>query len=577
MLLETKRQRYEHLKAMLKNERSTFRAHWQDLNDYILPRRGRFFVDDVNRGDRRNNKIIDSTATLAARTLRSGMMSGVTSPARPWFRLTTPNPAQAEGGMVKRWLHTVSERISYTFLKSNIYNTLPVIYGDLGTFGTAAMSIEEDFDDVIRTQSFPIGSYMVAKDYKGHVNVFVREFKMTVRQVVEQFGIKDEKGKISDWSNISLTTKRLWDEKQYEQWIDVTHVIAPNHEYSEKRLHAKFKKFSSCYYESSKTSEDLNSTDLFLRESGYDYFPVLVPRWETTGEDVYGTDCPGMTALGDIKALQTMQKRKAQAIEKMVMPPMTAPASLKNQKASLLPGDVTYVDVREGQQGFRPAHEVNLRINELLMDIQDHQQRIKRAYYEDLFLMLASSDRRDITAREIEERHEEKLLALGPVLEQLNQDLLDPLIDITFDILNRQGQIPEAPEELQGVPLKVEYISIMAQAQKMVGISGLERTTQYVLGLAAADPGVFKKFNTQQAVDVYADMASIHPSIIRSDEEVESLENQERQAAAAQQQVEMINQGTQAAKNLSQADLETDNALTRMIEGAQAGSLVGGQ
>jgi hypothetical protein len=577
MLLETKRQRLEHLKTMLKNERSTFRSHWQDLNDFILPRRGRFFVEDVNRGDRRNNKIIDSTATLAARTLRSGMMSGVTSPARPWFRLTTPNPAQAESGAVKQWLHTVSERLSYTFLKSNIYNILPIVYGDLGVFGTAAMSIEEDFDDVIRCQSFPIGSYMVAKDYRGRVNVFVREFQMTVRQVVEQFAEKDENGKIIDWSNIALTTKRLWDEKQYEQWVQVTHVIAPNHDYDGKKLKSKYKKFVSCYYENAQKGEQLDQTDLFLRESGYDYFPILAPRWETAGEDVYGTDCPGMTSLGDIKALQTMQKRKAQAIEKMVMPPMTAPASLKNQKASLLPGDVTYVDIRDGQQGFRPAHEVNLRINELAIDIQDHQQRIRRAFFEDLFLMLASSDRRDITAREIEERHEEKLLALGPVLEQLNQDLLDPLIDITFDILNRQGQIPEAPEDLQGVPLKVEYISIMAQAQKMVGISGLERTTQYVLGLAAADPSVLKKFNSQQAVDVYADMASVHPSVIRSDEDVAAMEAQEQQAMAAQQQAAMLSQGTQAAKNLSQADLEGDNALTRMIEGANAGSLVGGQ
>lgn len=577
---ESKRKRFEILRSQLENERSSFISDWKEVGDFIVPRRPRFQVTETNRGGRRNQKIIDSTATLAQRTLRSGMMAGITSPARPWFRLTTDNPQTAELGNVKRWCSKTSDDMSQVFLRSNLYNVLPIVYGDMGNFGTGAMLVEEDFENVLRFYSLPIGSYMIACDETGRVRVFMREFQMTVRQIVKKFGNVDDYGK-PDWSNISTHVKDQWLRGEYETWVNVAHVIQPNDEYDETKLESKYKKFRSCYYErgvSSNTKGYLNNDDegKYLRESGYNYFPVLCPRWEVTGEDSYGTSCPGIDAIGDVKALQTMHKRKAQAIEKMVNPPMTGPTSLKNAQASIIPGDITFLDVREGQQGFRPAHEVNPKIQELLLDIQDHQQRIRRAYYEDLFLMLSTSDRREITAREIEERHEEKLLALGPVLEQLNQDLLDPLIDITFDFMMEQGLIEEPPAELSGVKLRVEYVSIMAQAQKLVGISSIERLAGFVANIASqtGNPSTIRKINIDQMIDVYADRLGTDPSIIRTDEEVQAIADAEAQAQQAQNRMAMIEQGANAAKNLSQTDLKSDNALKRLLQTAQAGQAI---
>lgn len=576
---ETKRDKLEVLRSQLESERASFISHWRDLGDYILPRRLRLNSADVNKGDRRNLKIIDSTATLSARTLRSGMMGGVTSPARPWFRLTVPDPGLADVPSVKSWLHIVSQRMADVFIRSNIYNVLPIVYGDIGTFGTAAMIIEEDFEDVIRSYPFPIGSYMIAMNDRMKVDVFFREFRMTVRQLVQRFGKRLPGGDI-DWSNFSEHVKSLYEAGSLETWIDVCHVIQPNSEFDPKKLHAKHKRYLSCYYEKG-TSSATNgnyltgrSSDIYLRESGYDYFPVLCPRWEITGEDVYGTDCPGMVALGDIKQLQLGEKRSAQAIEKMVNPPMTGPATLKNQKASILPGDITYVDVREGQQGFRPAHEVNPRIAELEGKQEQVRNRIRRAFFEDLFLMLSTTDRRQITAREIEERHEEKLLALGPVLEQLNQDLLDPLIDITFDIMNRQGLIPEPPKEIQGVSLKVEYISIMAQAQKLVGISTVERFVGFAGQVASVNPETLDKIDADQMIDVYGDMLSIQPGIIRSDEDVAKIRGERAKQQQAQNEAAMAREIAGSAKDLSQADTSGDNALTAIMRQSQAGNMV---
>lgn len=502
------------------------------------------------------------------------MMAGITSPARPWFRLTTPDPDLAEFGRVKEYLHTVGQRMSNMFLKSNLYNTLPVVYGDLGTFATAPMSVEEDFEDVILTRSYPVGSYMIAKDHRGKVNVFMREFAMTVSQVVEKFATYDAKTGKPLWDNFSSFVKSSYERGQTEQWVYVVHVIKPNPDFNPFKFQSKNKRFISCYYEQGGaangavnyiTSEIDN--DKVLQEKGFDRFPVLVPRWEVTGEDVYGTDCPGITALGDIKGLYIMEKRKAQAVEKLVNPPMVGPTLMKTMKSSILAGEITYIDEREGQKGFRPAHEVNPRVQELLLDIEKHEQRIRRAYYEDLFLMMANSDRRNITAREIEERDEEKLLALGPVLEQLNQDLLDPLIDISYHNMNEQNQLPPPPEELQGMALKVEYVSIMAQAQKLVGLSSVERFTSFAAQVASVDPSVLQKINSDELIDTYAEITSIPPKIVRTDEEVAEIRDNQAKAAQAQATMEALKQGAGAAKQLSETDISGDNALTALAGG----------
>src|SRR5690606_11748676 len=124
------------------SEFASHETHIRDLASHIRPTRERFTITDANRGDRRNQKIIDSTATIASRTARAGMMGGITSPARPWKRLKTPDPNLMDYGSVRSWLHTVDQRMDTVFLGSNLYNSLPIVYGDVLDFATAAMMVE---------------------------------------------------------------------------------------------------------------------------------------------------------------------------------------------------------------------------------------------------------------------------------------------------------------------------------------------------------------------------------------------------------------------------------------------------
>jgi hypothetical protein len=553
----TWRRKDDELVTQLKNERSTFDPHWRDLADYVLPRRIQLSLTDTNKGDKRNQKIIDNTATLAARTLMSGMTAGITSPARPWFRLTTPDPDLAEFGPVKVWLEVVRQRMTTVFLRSNLYNALPTLYRDQGVFGTAAMAVMEDMDDGIRCYPFTLGAYWLALNDRLVVNTAVREMRLTVRQVV-QWWVRKPDGSF-DWSSASDTLKNLWDTNKLMAPVDVLHVVTENDQRDPARLGPAHKAFRSCYYELAA------SQDKALSVSGFDAFPVLAPRWDVSGTDVYGTSCPGMDTLGDIKALQAMTRRKAESVEKMNRPPMVAPTSLKNATVGLLPGYVTFEDSREGQRGLRPAYEVKPDIQGLVLDIQEHQFRIKRGFFEDLFLMLATSPAtKNMTAREVAERHEEKLLMIGPTLERENDELLDPLVDLVFGYMARRGEISPAPDEIQGLPLKVEYVSIMAQAQKLVGLSGLERFSGYAGQLIAVKPDVQDKIDFDQAIDEYAEMTGVPPQIVRADDAVAAIRDERTRQQAEAAQLAKMQAMAEGARTLSETTMDAPNALTAL-------------
>jgi hypothetical protein len=271
-------------------------------------------------------------------------------------------------------------------------------------------------------------------------------------------------------------------------------------------------------------------------------------------------------------------------LDKLVNPPMTAPTSLRNQRVSLLPGDVTYVDVNQTQNGYRPVYEIKPDIQWQGESIRQIEDRINSAMYADLFLMLANSDRRMITAREIEERHEEKLLQLGPVLERMNDELLDPLIDRVFGIMVKRSKpfwdglvdgippIPKPPEELNGIDLKVEYISILAQAQKMVGIQAQDSLVNFagLLMQIKQDPAVLDKLDTDQMIDERGEMLGTSPLSIRSDDAVAEIRAGREQQAKKQQMAAMapaMNQAAGAVKQLSEAKAGGDESILQTMAG----------
>lgn len=576
----SKRQGFNSLSAQMKDKRQPHEDRYRQIAAVTRPDSVRWLTSDNNRGERQDQEIMDCTATTASQTLSAGMMAGITSPARPWFQLSIGDATLSEVYAVKEWLDEVTERMRKVLLRSNFYKSAPSVYEDLGDYATAPMWIEEDPDTVIWTQSLPLGSYWIAADRKGRVNTYYREFPMTVRNIVDDFARKSPGGDI-DWSKLSQHIKTEYEQGHFETTVDICHIVYPNPDYKPKSALSEYKRYSSCYYEMGRTSasggQDAYSTevqDKFLRESGYDYFPLLCPRWKVYGEDVYGTSCPGMTALGDNNQLQHGEIRRMQAVDQVIFPPTVGPTGMKRVKIGAL-GETTYTD--EGAQekgGWRAIYQIDPRFAELDQMQEQLRARIKRVYLEDLFLMMTDSDRRQITAEEIRVRQQEKLLRVGPVLEQLNQDFLDPLIEITFAIMVKQGLIPPAPDELMGANLTVQYVSIMAQAQKAIGLSSYHELSGFAVNLAAVYPQIFDTLNVDKMVEKVAAALGVPAEVLNPPEQVAAIRAQREKAAQAQAMAEQMAQGAGAVRDLAGSPTDSPSALTELLQAAKAGQLV---
>ena len=532
---ESLRQRLNKRREALKTEREDWRDHWQELGDFVLPRRLRFSDrdDKHQRGKKLNSRIVDSTATFALRTLVSGLMTGVTSPSRPWFKLNPRARGLSEDPEVSRWLHAVTLLMRDIFAASNVYNALTVAYEDLGLIGTTALYIEPDFDDVIRLRPMPVGSYYLAAGANGLVDTCYRDLRMTVAQMVEEFGLQA----------CSASVQSHWRNRELDHEYDVVHAVEPRRDRNPVAGDARNKRWLSVYYEPG------GEGDKLLRESGFDSFPVLAPRWYVTGNDVYGRS-PAMDVLGDIKQLQETQKRKGQAIQKQVNPPLQGGPAYSNHHVSLLPGAINILadgDLQRG--GLRSVYDVRLSLNDLRQDIAETQESVRRGLFADLFRMISNMERSGVTATEIAERRAEKSLGLGPVLERLQNELLEPLVERTFEIAADVGILPEPPEVLDGVDLKVELTSVLSRDQQIDGIVGLERFVGFSNGLGQVDPGAGMKANLPQAVDEMAELLGVSPSVVRSDEEVAAMQQAQAQRQQQQEQMAMAQQAAGMARD----------------------------
>lgn len=533
----------------LRTDRYSWLIHWRELAAFILPRRYIWLVENEKnnyRGAPLNQNIIDSTATIAARTCSSGMMAGITNPTRPWFRLRIAGFEYPDEHPVALWLDEVQKRMMRVFAESNFYSSMNIVYEDLVVFGTAAQLIYEDYENVIHCYNPCLGEYFVQNDAKGLGAVFYREYVYTLTQMAEEFGEEN----LEEPDRRLLANSSNWTQKYI-----ICHAIEPNSPHM-PGIPTKFA-FRECYWKKGSGPGEA------LRLRGYNENPANVPRWSTVGNDAYGRS-PGMDALPDVKQLQQEQKRKAQGIDKMVNPPMVADVQLKHQPASLLPGGITYVS-GNSQVGYKPAFTPNIPINDLMLDIQEVQNRIRTVFFNDLFQMI-SQLQTVRSATEIDARREEKLVMLGPVIERFENEALAPAVNRVYNIMARGGILPEPPEAIRGRPLDIQFVSMMAEAQRAAETAGMERWAATVGNMAAVKPTILDVLNEDEFARQYADRLAVSPLLLRSPEEVAAQRQAREQQAQAAQAAELAPAAVQGAAVLSKTEVGGgQNALARMM------------
>lgn len=531
-------------KAQMNNIFEQIKPDLKELSNYFAPRMSRFLVDDVNKPIKKSKKILDSITLTSVKNFASGMQSGATSAATRWFKHQMKRKELNQIPEVKQWCSDQEELTRRILMSSNFYQNMLGVYKQLGTFGFSTLSMEPDYNNVVTFKLLPIGSYRYAKNYKGEVDTICRTFKENAKNLVETYGYEKCTKEIQD----------AYDSNQ-DTLFEIVYFVEPNKEFNPKSPLAKFKKYKSVIYQAGK--------DKFIEESGLDKFPFAVFEAEVNGEDNYPSNCPGIEALPDAKQLMMQVREYSKAIKKLVSPLYKGPASLKELKGFVdAPGAIA--PETEDGRGIAPVYEINPRILELKQSNDELKQTIKEHFYNDLFAVILNTAERGRTATEVNEIKEEKMVLLSPLLDQVHKGLRQ-ILDWVFSECVRTGIMPTPPEMIQAQEMETEFISALALAQKVKGISSIERFTTFTTNLAqAVDPTLVYKINADQIVDDYAEIANVNPSHVVPTEDVNKRREEIAQQQEQQQQVQALQQGSEMIKNMGGIDSIGGDLATRM-------------
>ena len=540
----------------LRTEGMKWYPTWKELSIWQNPTRGFFFNQVPNYGQKIDaQKIIDDYARRCIRDFASGMLAGLTSPSRPWFKLELEDNTLMQDASIKEYFDDCTRIMHSVFAKSNIYECLHILYEELATFGTASMFLMEDFDDIIRARSFTIGEYFLGTGSDCRVNTWTRQYWMTVAQLVKEFGLE----------SCSQSVRADFQVHNTERWVRVIHLIEEN----DRRIQ-EYKDWANMPYRSI-YFEDTSMQNTYLRMEGYEEFPIICPRWAlTTTADAYGKS-PGWDALGNVKQLQKEHYEKLLGVAKKTNPPMQADASVQN--VNTLPGGLTRSSSMTPNAGIRPAYEVNLDLSDVREDIKEIKLSLDDAYYRPLWRGILDIDKTGVTATEIAEKKAEQLNMASPLILSITNSVGNPTISRSFNIMNRLGVLPPPPRKIQNMDIKIRYIGTIAQAQKMIGISAIDQWVGGVYNDAqmSGDPSAIDIIDVDEKNTEKADMLGVPARIVCSPDKMA----QKRQARAEQQvqiqraqqaqvAAEIAAKGAKAVKDAGTTPLNTGSALDKV-------------
>ena len=501
----------------LQGQRENWETHWQEVADYMQPRKA-----DVTkrraRGDKRMEQVFDSSPIQAVELLAASLHGMLTNPSTPWFTLRFKDEEIQNEDEAKLWLEASTDAMYTAFNRSNFQQEIFELYHDLITFGTAAMFIEEDNDDIIKFSTRHINEVFIAENDKGRIDTIYRKFKISARAAIQKFG-----------ETVSADVQTKAKKDPYEE-IELLHAVYPRTDFNPNKKDKTNMPFESVYMEYKNGNE--------LSVGGFREFPFVVPRYLKASNEIYGRS-PAMTALPDVKMLNEMSKTTIKAAQKQVDPPLLVPDDGFLLPVRTVPGGLNFY-----RSGTRDRIEpLNIGANNPLGLNMEQQRRdsIRAVFYVNQLMMQQGPQ---MTATEVIQRNEEKMRLLGPVLGRLQSELLKPLIDRVFAVLLRNNMLPQAPEFLSGRDVEIEYVSPLAKAQKSTELQSIMRAVEILGSLANVAP-VFDYVNFDNLVKHLADIVGVPQKILKTQSQV----NAERQAQAQQQeQMQSMQQLQQVAK-----------------------------
>tara|TARA_B100001057_G_scaffold390071_2_gene397959 strand:- start:3298 stop:4950 length:1653 start_codon:yes stop_codon:yes gene_type:complete len=533
--------------SSLQNQRKNWESHWQEVADYIVPRKA-----DITKkrtgGDKRTELIFDGTAIHAAELMASSLHGMLTNASTPWFALRFGDDNFETDDMAKEWLLSVTDVMYQELHRSNLHEAIHELYSDLVTFGTAVMFIDKDENDTLRFSTRHIAECYLAEDEFGRVDTVYREFKMSARAAVKQFGE----------DNVSQRIAKTAERDPYDQ-VKIVHLVTPRTERIVERLDAINKPVASIYID----PED----KIILSESGFDEMPYVVPRFlKASFEHGYGRS-PAMTSLADVKMLNKMSETVIRAAQLQIHPPLMVPDDGFISPVRTIPGGLNYY-----RAGTRDRIEpLNIGSNNPLGNdmLEQRRTQIRAAFYVDQLIL---GNAPGMTATEVIQRTEEKMRLLAPAVGRLQAELLSPLIDRVYNILARKKAYAAAPEFMQNNEIDIEYVSPLAKAQRSGDVQSAMQLFQFLAPLQQIDPSVVDYIDLDGLASHIIKVTNVPATVVRGQNEVAQLRAQRQQQMQQQQQMEQQAMAAEAAGNaapalraVDQTSDETQAALSQAL------------
>ena len=509
----------------LKSQRQTWETHWQEVADYMMPRKADVTKQRA-RGDKRTEMIFDSSPLQAVELLAASLHGMLTNPSTPWFTLKFKNEDINSEEEAKLWLESATETMYTAFNSSNFQQEIFELYHDLITFGTSCMYIQEDDREVLKFSTRHVKEIYIAEDDKGRIDTVYRKFNLSARAVVQAFSFDNK---------ISPDVLTLSQKDPYQD-VELLHAVYPRADFNPNLKDQENMPFESVYIEM-KTGNELSV-------SGFQEFPFVVPRYLKASHEIYGRS-PAMTALPDVKMLNEMSKTTIKAAQKQVDPPLLVPDDGFLLPVRTVPGGLNFY-----RSGTRDRIEpLNIGANNPLGLNMEQQRRdsIREVFYVN---QLQLQQGPQMTATEVIQRNEEKMRLLGPVLGRLQSELLKPLIDRTFSILLRREQFVPAPEFLSDQDIEIEYVSPLAKAQKSSELSSITRAIEILGSLANVAP-VFDYINFDALVKHVANIVGVPQKILKPQSQVNAEREEQAAQAEQQQQMAQMQQVAQAGGDIA--------------------------
>jgi len=518
------------------SKRSTLVMMWQEVAENFYPERADFTVHRVVGTDFASG-LMTSYPILARRDLGDQFGSMLRPTNKEWFH-TTLSDVKRETLEAKRWLQMADQTMRKAMYDPIAHFNRALKEGDMdfASFGQCVITVElNSFGNALLYRCWHLRDVVWQENANGKICFIARKWKPGARDLLRTFPKAEFDKKIID-----IAKKEPFKE------VNVMHFLCEADMYDDK---AGGKLYWSIYY-------DVDNDKVIEKTPLWNQMYVI-PRWQTVSGSQYAYSPATVAALPEARLLQAMTLTLLEAGEKAVNPPMIATINVVKSDMDIAAGGVTWVDEEYDEkmgEALRPLTQ-DLRGMPLSQEMRaDTRAILSQAFY--LNKLTIPQRGPEMTAYEVSQRVQEYIRGALPLFEPMESNYNGQICEVTFDLLRRNfafGSEYDMPVELRGANIDFQFESPLHDAIKSQKGHKFTEMSQLIAQAVALDPTAQAVPKTPQALRDALDGIGVEANWINSEIEVEKKAQEMAAQQAAQQMLASMQQGSEIAKNLGEA------------------------